>query len=160
MRVCRLILLCLLFPIMAWAQGQTISGRVIRADTKNPVQGASVFLDNSSYGTVTNFNGEFVLQNVKPGQYNFIITHIGLADDRQTILVSNEPIRLNITMTPKAIVLREVTITTRADWRKNFEMFKKVFIGTDENAKYCEIVNPEILDFTYYSTQKVLLASA
>jgi len=160
MRGCRLVLLCLLFPIMAWAQGQTISGRVIRSDTKNPVPGASVFLDNSSYGTVTNSEGIFTLSNVKPGQYTFIITHIGLADDRQTILVSNEPIKLNVTMTPKAIVLREVTITTRADWKKNFEMFKKEFIGTDANAKYCEIMNPDILDFTYYSTQKVLLASA
>jgi len=160
MRGCRLTLLCLLFPIMAWAQGQTISGRVVRADTKNPVQGASVFLDNSSYGTVTNGDGVFTLNNVKPGQYTFIITHIGLADDRQTILVSNEPIKLNVTMTPKAIVLREVTITTRTDWKKNFEMFKKEFIGTDDNAKYCEIMNPDILDFTYYSTQKVLIASA
>jgi len=159
MRFWYLIIFCLLFPAVIWAQG-TISGRIIRSDTKNPVTGANVFLSNSSYGTSTANDGTFTLRDVRPGQYTLTIAHLGLAQYTQTVLVSNEPIKINVEMTPKAIQLREVTITTHADWLRNFEQFKKEFIGTDENAKYCEIKNPQILDFTYYKTQKVLLAAA
>jgi len=160
MRFSWLILLCLLFPAITWAQGQTISGRVIRDDTKNPVVGANVFLDNSSYGTSTGADGTFKINNVRPGQYTIVINHLGVADFRETILISNEPKTINVSLIPKSIMLRDVNITTRADWKKNFEMFKKEFIGSDENAKFCEITNPQILDFTYYSTQKVLIAEA
>jgi len=142
------------------AQSQTITGRVVRNDNKSVVANANVFLSNSSYGTATAFDGTFTLNNVKPGQYTFVVSHLGYADYIETILVSNEPIKLNIDLVPKSIVLRGVTITTKADWKRNFEQFKKEFIGTDDNAKYCEIMNPEILDFTYYQTQKVLLAQA
>jgi hypothetical protein len=162
MRFSWLILLFLLLPILSWAQGQTISGRVVRADTKNPVAGANVFLSNSSYGTSTASDGTFTLNDVKPGQYTFTVAHLGYADFIQTVLIAKEPIKINPEMAPKSIVLREVIISTTAkeDWKRNYEQFKKEFIGTDENAKYCEVINPDILDFTYYKTQKVLLASA
>jgi CarboxypepD_reg-like domain len=160
MRFFRLTLLCFLCPIMTWAQGQSISGKIVRADTKSPVAGANVFFSNSSYGTTTNSNGTFTLNNVRPGQYTLVISHLGYTDFVETILVSKESITRNIELVPKSIVLRGVTITTGADWKRNFEQFKKEFIGVDENAKYCEIMNPQILDFTYYSTQKVLLAAA
>jgi len=159
MRFYWLILLCLLCSVVR-VQSQTITGRVVRNDNKSAVANANVFLSNSSYGTSTSFDGTFTLNNVKPGQYTFVVSHLGYADYIVTILVANEPIKLNIDLVPKSIVLRGVTITTKADWKRNFELFKKEFIGTDDNAKYCEIKNPEILDFTYYSTQKTLLASA
>jgi hypothetical protein len=160
MRFFRLILLCLLCPVITWAQGQIVTGKVVRNDTKSPVAGANVFFNNSSYGTSTAADGTFKLNDVLPGQYTLVINHLGYADYTLTILVAKEPLKLTIDMAPKSIVLRQVTISTRADWKRNFEQFRKEFIGTDENAKLCEIINPSILDFTYYKTQKVLLASA
>jgi hypothetical protein len=60
-----------------WAQGQTISGKVVRNDSKSSVAGANVFLSNSSYGTATNTDGTFTLNNVRPGQYTLVISHLG-----------------------------------------------------------------------------------
>jgi hypothetical protein len=159
MRFYSLLWLLVLCPFFILAQ-TSIAGKVLREDTKNPVAGASVFLSDSSYGTVTRSDGSFELNNVRPGQYTFVISHLGYSDFVKTILVSDEPIKLNVNLAGKSIILRGVTITTGADWKRNFALFRKEFIGTDENAKYCEIINPEVLDFTYYSTQKVLLASA
>jgi len=160
MRFSWLILLCFILPVTVWAQGQTISGKVVRNDSKSSIAGANVFLSNSSYGTATNSDGTFTLNNVRPGQYTLVVSHLGYSDYIETILVAKEAIRLNIELAPKSIILRGVTITTGADWKRNFALFKKEFIGTDQNAKFCEIMNPDVLDFTYYSTQKVLLASA
>ncbi|MDB5009820.1 MAG: hypothetical protein JWQ06_609 [Mucilaginibacter sp.] len=161
MRFSWLILLCFLYPIVTHAQSE-IAGKVTRKDSKSPVAGASVFLGNSSFGTATASNGTFTLNGVKPGQYTLVVTIMGFEDYTQTVLVGKEPIKLNIELSPKSIILREVEISTtaKADWKRNYEQFKKEFIGTDENAKNCEVINPEVLYFTYHKTQKVLEASA
>jgi hypothetical protein len=69
---------------------------------------------------------------------------------------------MTIEMQPKAIVLREVTISgsSRADWNRNYELFKKDFIGTDDNAKQCVVINPKVLDFTYRRSKQILTASS
>ena len=59
-------------------------------------------------------------------------------------------------MLPKVTQLRGVVITSPADWKKNFELFKKEFIGTTENAKKCEIMNPHTINMLY-SNRKLLL---
>jgi len=53
-----------------------------------------------------------------------------------------------------------VVISSAADWKRNYAAFKKEFIGTDENAKNCEIINPHILNLTYNPTKQILHADA
>src|ERR1700759_1750875 len=125
MRVFCLLAIVLLAPVFALGQGQTIFGKVVRADNKSIIQGANVFLSNSSYGTATQFDGSFILKNVKPGQYLLTVAHLGYADYTETVLVSDKQVELRIEMKPQPIMLREVNITTKADWKRNYEMFKK-----------------------------------
>ena len=77
-------------------------------------------------------------------------------------MVNGDITDLVIAMEPKPIVLREVTISgsSRADWNRNYEMFKKDFIGTDANAKECTVINPKVLDFTYRKSKQTLIASS
>ena len=137
-----LILFCLLFPVAVIAQGGLITGNVTNAETKNAVSGASVFLSNSSFGTSTNESGKYVLNGVRPGQYTLTVTILGYEDYAATVLVGREPIKLDIAMKPKPLMLKEVVISSAADWKKNYEAFRKDFIGTDENAKNCVVTNP------------------
>ncbi len=44
--------------------------------------------------------------------------------------------------------------------KKNYEAFRKEFIGSDENAKYCTILNPHILNLEYNQTKQLLHADA
>ena len=162
MRFYWLICLCLLCPLLARAQYGSINGKIIRSDSRSPVARASVFLSNSSFGTVSNDNGNFTLNNLRPGQYTLVITAIGYGDYTKTLLVGNETINVDAELSPKSIELREVTIstTTKADWRRNFEQFKTEFIGADKNAKDCEIINPDVLNFTYRRSKQILEAYA
>jgi hypothetical protein len=162
MRFFRLLWLFLFLPFFTRAQSGVITGKVVRMDSKSPVPGASVFLSNSSFGTATAADGTFTLGGVRPGQYTLVVAIVGYQDNTQTILVGKDPIHVNIELEAKSIMLREVQISdnAKADWRRNYEQFKKEFIGTDENAKNCEVINPEILNFTYYKTQKRLEAYA
>jgi hypothetical protein len=49
-------------------------------------------------------------------------------------------------------------ISTPADWKRNFELFKKEFIGTTENAKKCEIINPHTINMLYHGKKLLLEA--
>jgi hypothetical protein len=160
MRFPWLIILYLLLPIASLAQNGVIAGIVINQETKKPVQHASVFLSNSSVGSSTADDGTFTLRGIRPGQYTFVVTILGYETYSKTILMSQEPIRLNIELVQKPLMLREVVISSAADWKKNFEAFKKEFIGTDENAKSCTIINPHILNLTYNPTKELLHADA
>lgn len=155
-----LILFCLLLPAMIFAQGGVISGLVTNAETKNGISGASVFLSNSSFGTSTTESGKYVLNGVRPGQYTLTVTLLGYEDNTSTVLVGREPIRLDIALKTKPLMLKEVTISSAADWKKNYEAFRKDFIGTDENAKNCVMVNPRILNLSYNRTKQTLNASS
>ncbi|MDB4924582.1 carboxypeptidase-like regulatory domain-containing protein [Mucilaginibacter sp.] len=161
MRLSWLVLLLFLWPVLTRAQNENITGKVIGKETKSPVSRASVFLSNSSFGTITSADGSFSLSKIRPGQYTLVVTAIGFTDYTKTVLVADEPIKLNIEMEPKVIQLREVVISgNKSDWKRNYEQFKREFIGTDENAKNCEVINPSILNITYHKTQQVLEVDA
>jgi hypothetical protein len=160
MRFPWLIIICLIFPLATFAQNGIISGIVTNSSSKSPLPRASVFLSNSSVGSATGEDGRFILSGIRPGQYTLVVTILGYEEYSKTVLVGREPIKLDIQMTSKPMMLREVVISSDADWRKNYEAFRKDFIGTDENAKSCVVMNPHILNITYNPTKQLLHADA
>jgi CarboxypepD_reg-like domain len=160
MRFPWLILTFIFIPFITLAQYGIITGKVINEGSKSPLPRASVFLSNSSVGSATAEDGTFTLNGIRPGQYTLVVTILGYEDYSNSVLVGREPIRLNIELKQKPLMLREVVISSSADWKKNYEAFKKDFIGVDENAKNCFVMNPHILNLTYNPTKQVLHAEA
>lgn len=154
------ILICLCLPSILVAQNGVITGKIVSAGTKVAVPRASVFLSNASYGTATNETGDYSLRGIKPGQYNLVVTVIGFEEYNKEILVGSQPVSLNIELTPKVMMMRAVTVISNADWKRNYELFKKDFIGVNENSKECKVVNPRVLDFNYYRKRQTLEASS
>jgi len=146
--------------LLCWRKGGVISGVVTSADSKKTLPRASVFLSNSAVGSATNEEGRFMLSGIRPGQYTLVVSILGFEQYTKTILVGREPVKLDIELTPKPLMLREVVISSSADWKKNYEAFRKEFIGSDENAKECTIINPHVLNLTYNPTKQVLHADA
>src|ERR1700733_5130667 len=55
----------------------SVRGKVVATETNKPIQGVSVYINNSFLGTSTDDNGEFVLNNIPPGLYKLVFSHIG-----------------------------------------------------------------------------------
>ncbi|WPU96568.1 carboxypeptidase-like regulatory domain-containing protein [Mucilaginibacter sabulilitoris] len=159
MRLYWIIVIFILCPFITLAQNTSITGKVVNANGKNPVAKASVFLSNATYGTATAEDGSFTLAGVKPGQYELVVTTVGYEDYSQIIQVGRDPVKLNIELTQKVLMLREVVISSAADWKKNYELFRRDFIGTTENSKLCRVVNPHILNLIYHRNKQQLEAS-
>jgi hypothetical protein len=153
-----LLFICITLSLTATAQ-MVISGKVISSASNSGVPKASVFLNNATFGTATQDDGTFNLRGVKPGQYDLIVSTIGYEEYTQKVQVGSAPINLNISLTPKVMMMREVVITSNADWKKNYEQFKKDFIGLTENAKLCKVINPRILNLSFTRKTQTLEAS-
>ena len=158
------IFLIILLPASCFAQF-TITGRVLnQADTK-PVADASVFLSNTATGNKTARNGTFTLKNARPGKYKLVISIVGFETYSETLTISNSDINLHdITIFPKTIGLKEVTIRVNRNRDEYFNMFyerfKKEFLGRSDAADECKILNPQVLDFDYDAEINTLTVSS
>lgn len=152
------LLLCFFLPAVTLAQNGIITGKVTRAGDKSPLGQANVFLSNSTAGTSTANDGTFTLSRLKPGQYTLVVSILGYQDFSKTILVGDEPIKLDVELSPKVTELREVVITTPANWKKNYDQFVRDFIGIDDNAKYCFVQNPHAVTLIYHGPKQELEA--
>ncbi len=75
-----------LIAVATFAQG-TITGIVVDAETDEALIGASVVIDGTTHGTITDINGEFSLL-VDPGDKKIIISYIGYISETYTVKVS------------------------------------------------------------------------
>ena len=99
--------LLLLLPYVSIAQ---ISGTV-RDENGEPLPFASVYVRNSTNGTVANAEGQFQLTAPR-GQQEIVFQYIGYQQYIEKVTVADKPIRLNVRMTPANLEIGEVVITT------------------------------------------------
>jgi outer membrane receptor protein involved in Fe transport len=64
------------------ADSYTLKGRTVRAESKESVAGVLVHLLETGTKAVTDMQGRFTLENLKPGRYTFAITHPQYLDQR------------------------------------------------------------------------------
>lgn len=78
------LLLCLCLGICtAFSQNITVKGTVTSAEEGLPVAGASVFVQGTTNGTVTDISGQYFLKNVPAGS-TLIFSCIGMQDVKKT----------------------------------------------------------------------------
>lgn len=76
-----------LSSLMIMAQG-TLKGTIIDAETNETLVGASVVVEGTTKGTVTNFDGSFSL-TLDAGQHRLVVSYIGFLDHKIDVAVSN-----------------------------------------------------------------------
>ena len=146
-----LTLLCVSLSTTVFSQG-TISGKIIDRETRLPLEGASVFAQNTTRGTVSDKEGNFSLSLVEGG-YEVIISFTGY--DSRTINYEAKGDR-NFTMemdkadnSMSEVVIRSSNEVTDG-WEKYGSFFIEHFIGTTPSAAETKLDNPEALKFFYY----------
>jgi hypothetical protein len=131
----------------------TIKGKVLDADSRQPLVSASVYCENTTLFTTTDATGNFSLL-MMPGGYNLIISYTGYETQAFRVSESNE--KMFILLAREDRRLKEVVVTTKSrlvedGWNNYGSYFMQNFIGTTPNAEECRLQNPEALKFYYYS---------
>lgn len=89
------LLLFLLIPGMLLAQSGKIQGTLLDADTKEPLIGATVGIQGTTKGAITDIDGNYLMLNVAPGTYIIEARYIGYA----TVVVQELIVRSDLTTT-------------------------------------------------------------
>ena len=132
-----------------FAQGVTISGRIVDSETLDPLPFAHIFIDQTTIVTVSDVNGEYVLEHVERGDYKIVFSYVGYEMHFETVTINNDDTRISVRLVPTKEMLESVEVrgTKDKEWEKQLKQFNQVFFGTNEFAKDCKIINPWVLDF-------------
>jgi iron complex outermembrane receptor protein len=125
----------------------TIRGKVLSAD-KKPIDGATVRIKGIAKETVTEEDGTFQLQNIKPGSYELNVSFVGYAPATQAVSVKAEGITdITIELQTSDKELREVTITAGYNKfnKKETDDVARLPLKNIENPQVYTIVTKEIM---------------
>ncbi|MEO6489595.1 MAG: carboxypeptidase-like regulatory domain-containing protein [Ferruginibacter sp.] len=134
-----------------------ITGQVMNKETNLPLQGASVFAENTTIGTTTNSEGKFSL-HLPAGGYELVVTFTGFGTESKRITSSDADNRnLFFELKQKEKEMEAVAIISSSEvkdgWQKYGNFFIDHFIGKTQNSALCILKNPEILKF-YFSKKR------
>ena len=120
----------LLLSTLAFAQ-KTVTGTVVDA-TGEPIIGASVIVKGTTNGTVTDFDGNFTVQNV-PENGSVVVSYVGFRT--QTIAVAGKS-KIDLTLEEDKQLLDEVVVVGYGVQRKSDVTGALTRVGEKElNAK-------------------------
>lgn len=141
---------------------KALVGNIIASDSKKPIASASIFLSNTSIGTISKDDGSFVIQPFPEGRYDLVVTILGYETFTIAIASNAIPAKLEIQLVPKVKVLEEVIVSPyeKNGWEKWGDFFMENLIGKTPNASDCKLLNQEVVHFRFNKKKNVLNAYA
>lgn len=137
---------------------QIIQGKIVDQYTSKPIEGVSVYINNTSFGTNTNQFGEFVLPYRFKGEFQLVVTQIGY--ERKIKKISSDSLKSKYLfyLIPKENRLMDVEVQSsdRNGWSKWGTFFLEAFVGTSKYANKCHLINANDLIFKYSKGEKTL----
>lgn len=132
--------------------------------TNEPVAGVNVFIAGTLKGSSTNLDGQYVITDVEKGLYELAASHVSYEISTSKVDIKGKPrkIAIDFELNPKINQLKELKVVSLKykEWKKYFGIFKQEFLGSTHNARRCEILNPEVLDFIFDEEKKSIIVKA
>lgn len=132
------------------AQVKELNFYLFDEETSQAIENAHTFLINTTFGDVSDKNGEINIRIPDDMSEELLVSHVSY---NQKIFVPNQYLNFKlgdtIWLIPNNLAIEEIIVTEKRSnkWKKNFKRFEKAFLGQDEAATKCEILNPEVLRF-------------
>lgn len=102
-------------PVVAQEQGAALIVSVRAGGTGEPLRGASVFLDGTGMGGLTDAAGMLRLDGLPPGPSDLSVRYLGYASARKIVrLMRGQTSRITVALEPEPIPLAEVSVRVRA----------------------------------------------
>ena len=126
-----------------------LKGKVISEETQKPLASVSVYLNNTSFGTITNEEGVFIIRGIPSGKSRLVASCVGF--ETYVSLIDPRAIGKDfiISLKPKAEELQSFSVTPPEPdgWKKYGKLFTELFIGDTPGSNDCKLTNPEVIKF-------------
>ena len=120
----------ILFVVLAFlvqnSCGSVIRGRVVDAETHEPIVGGSLYIVGTKIGANTDRSGSYVMREVPVGRMILVATYIGYLTSRDTATVGSEAdtLTVNIALQPEKVI-----------WGYDFEQLSHEYFSRDELSR-------------------------
>lgn len=137
----------------------TVKGIVKDFSDKSVLPYITVFVNGTTYGTQSDTLGKFNLSFPLNRKVELVFSSIGYQSQSLFYNVEAVSQSISVEMLPQVNSLKELTVTGKNDpkWNRNFERFKKSFLGSDQFADHTNIGNYWAIDF---ENRKSLLSAS
>jgi hypothetical protein len=132
-----------------FSQTNQVNGIVINGEDNSKLASASIFINNSSKGTISNADGKFTLTGITERNFELIISYTGFVSVSLKITPENIGRFQTIKMIPRKEMMEGISIMVpeKDGWKKWGKFFTESFIGQSDFAKECAIENLKALRF-------------
>ena len=122
---------------------QTIITGTVSDSLNVPVTNAAVYISKTTIGTNTNQKGAYSISIPQQGEFELTASFIGYKTKSVVIFANGYRQVINIKLSLNPVLLSEITVRSKYKLSlKNFTDFFRLFIGDNENALSCKVVNP------------------
>ena len=150
-----ILLLIVMILFAAWPSSAQntgkISGTITDASTGEPLIGANIILEGTTYGAASDMNGAYVVIKVPSGRYNIVATSLGYQRSvvKSVQILNDLTTTINIQLVQSAIALKdEVVIIAETP------MIKKDLTATEARVTSEEIQNLPVQSLEQLVTQQ------
>lgn len=139
-----------------------IAGKIIDSISQTPLAGVSIFLSNTTNGTISKEKGDFQVDHIKQGKYDLVVSSLNYESYIIPIQINQNIDGAVIKLKPTSNILKEVIVEPydKNGWDKWGENFKSCFIGSKQLSTNCKLLNPEVVKFKYNEKSNKLKAFA
>lgn len=129
------------------AQTGRIAGKVVSKDTNNPLEGVSVFVEESQIGTYTEKNGTFQLRNIPVGRHKIVASLMGYSQLIQTVEVKDDLTEiLYLTLERAAVQIEGISISANRAIKRETPIAFADIDETKISDKYTTQDMPQLLE--------------
>ena len=127
-----LLALCIfLFNINVMGATGSIEGLVLDKKTGETLPGTQIILEGTTIGTITDFDGRFIISGIKTGVYKVKVSMISynpvLFDS--IVIMADKKVVLKVEMEEASIVLGEVTVTGNRRYGSDISVITEIKTG-------------------------------
>ncbi|MEX0813674.1 MAG: TonB-dependent receptor [Chitinophagales bacterium] len=128
----------LFFSLQVFSQESVIKGKIVDGLNNDPIPFANIVIQNTSNGTSADVNGEYILDGIKPGLYNLVVSSLGYESKviYEVEVTKSKSRILNIELTESTNKLEEVEVKASPFDRKAESPVSVKSIGVNEIQRY------------------------
>lgn len=140
-----------------------VRGRVVDDSTGASLPLTNVFISNSTIGTAADSSGRFVLRGIPTGMQQIVASIVGYKPVSATLKLTDsttQVVEFRLRSSPVQLQTIEIEAKDPVEWKKDLDRFVKAFIGSSSHSSGCNLLNPQVLDFSYDEDAGKLVATA
>jgi outer membrane receptor for ferrienterochelin and colicin len=109
-----LVMLIFQFTLFSQAQNGSIKGVIVDSKTGETLIGTTVLLQGTTTGTITDFDGNYTINNIAPGTYNVVYSFVSYETQIQRVQVERgAETLLNVSLSPASVDIGEVKVVAQ-----------------------------------------------